>query len=108
MICSRRMVLAIALVVGALGTSGCYGTSSAYVGVYGAPVYGPAPWGAYPYPGRYPPVGGGVWVGVCCDEEQQEQLDDQQTPDGPAAQPDLGTETVPDDAEPVSEKTPTR
>ena len=38
------------------------------VGVWGAPIYGPGPWGGYPYPGRYPPGRGGVWIGapVCC------------------------------------------
>lgn len=68
-----------------IGLGGCYGASgSAYVGVYGPPVYGPGPWGprAGPYGpyGGYPP--GGVWVGVpvCCEEEQEEQ---QEQPDAP-------------------------
>ena len=73
----RKKVFTAALVLtGGLAAAGCYGSGSAYVGVYGAPVYGPGPWGAYPYPGRYPPVGGGVWVGapVCCDEQDQEEV----------------------------------
>jgi hypothetical protein len=69
-----------------IGLGGCYGASgSAYVGVYGPPVYGPGPWGprAGPYGpyGGYPP--GGVWVGVpvCCEDEQQEEQQEQ--PDAP-------------------------
>ena len=66
-----RTALAVAIVLSpAACTTGT--TTTVGVGVYGAPVYGPAPWGRYPYPGYYPPVGGGVWVGVCCEEEQQE------------------------------------
>ena len=64
--------LAAVILAGAiLATAGCYGTGGANVtvgvGVYG-PVYGPGPWGGYPYPGRYPPGRGGVWIGapVCC------------------------------------------
>ncbi|MCH7889900.1 MAG: hypothetical protein IH921_00210 [Gemmatimonadetes bacterium] len=66
-------VLATVILVGSiLATAGCASTGgspnvSVGVGVYG-PVYGPGPWGGYPYPGRYPPGRGGVWIGapVCC------------------------------------------
>ena len=76
---ARRRFAAILLAVGVLASSACYGTGTAYVGVYGPPVYGPGAWGAYPYPGRYPPVGGTVWIGAprCCEEEQ----DEEQVPD---------------------------
>lgn len=68
----------LALLVMTLTFAGCYGTGTAYVGVYGPPVYGPGPWGGYPYPGAYPPYGGGVWVGVpvCCEEDQEQQEQD--------------------------------
>jgi hypothetical protein len=75
----KRMMTALAVLGLCLAPLACTG-GSAYVGVYGAPVYGPGPWGPYgrPYPGYgYPP--GGVWVGVpvCCDEEQQQEEPDE-------------------------------
>lgn len=71
----RTRMTGMALVAATLVFGGCYGTGTAYVGVYGPPVYGPGPWGGYPYPGAYPPYGGGVWVGVpvCCEEQEQEE-----------------------------------
>ena len=68
----NRLLLTLAVAVSLLVLPGCYGPSAGYVGVYGQPYYGPGAWGAYPYPGRYPPMGGGVWVGVpiCCDDGQ--------------------------------------
>ena len=72
-----KVFAAVLLALGVLASTACYGSGTAYVGVYG-PAYGPAVygpgWGGYPYPGRYPPVGGGVWVGVpiCCEDEQQD------------------------------------
>ncbi len=70
----NRLLLTLAVAASLLALPGCYGSSAGYVGVYGAPYYGPGAWGAYPYPGRYPPMGGGVWVGVpiCCDEDGQD------------------------------------
>ena len=83
-------VLAMALVAGAtLTSSACYGPGTTYVG-----VSGPGPWVGYPYPGRYPPYGGGgVWVGVpvCCDaieaplqEQPEEQRPEQVEKEGEA------------------------
>jgi hypothetical protein len=74
----RRVLGVLAMVAFALGGASCT-SGTAYVGVYGPPVYGPGPWGPYgrPYgPYGYPP--GGVWVGVpvCCDEEQQQEEPD--------------------------------
>jgi len=68
-----RILSAMIFVIAILATASC-GTSSGMtsvtvgVGVYGNPWYGPGPWGGYPYPGRYPPYGGTVWIGVpvCC------------------------------------------
>ena len=76
-----KMFSTVLLALGLLTASACYGTGSAYVGVYGPGVYGPSPWCAYPYGGRYPPVGGTVWIGTprCCEEEPQEE----QQEDGP-------------------------
>ena len=70
----RKVWTACAMAVTVLVASGCYGQSTAYVGVYGAPYYGPGAWGAYPYPGRYPPYGGSVWVGVpiCCEDADRD------------------------------------
>jgi hypothetical protein len=84
---SIRM-LGFAVVAASAVMAGCYGTGSAYVGVYGPPVYGPGPWGGYPYPGRYPPYGGGVWVGVpiCCDEQEEQQPEAPQDGQGEAPQ----------------------
>ena len=75
-----RKVAGMTLLAATLVFGGCYGTGTAYVGVYGPPVYGPGPWGGYPYPGAYPPYGGGVWVGVpvCCEEQEQEQDPEEQ------------------------------
>jgi len=86
---TRRVLLALSLAVGTLAAGSCYGTGTAYVGVYGPGVYGPGAWGGYPYPGRYPPVGGGVWIGAprCC--EEQDDLDVQELDDS-EAQPDAG------------------
>jgi len=74
-------VMVMAVLALTLGLAGCAGgTGTTYVGVYGPPVYGPGyggAWGGYPYPGRYPPRGGGVWVGVCCEEEQEQQEQDE-------------------------------
>ena len=69
----QKVLLTLAMAISVLAAPGCYGSSVGYVGVYGPPVYGPGAWGAYPYPGRYPPMGGGVWIGapICCDEEDQ-------------------------------------
>jgi hypothetical protein len=71
-----RFLALVAIAMSATVMASCAGSGTAYVGVYGPPVYGPAygPWGAYPYPGRYPPYGGG-WVGVpiCCYDQEQEQ-----------------------------------
>ncbi len=68
-----RGLVAVILAVSILATAGCYGTGGSPnvtvgVGVYGTPYYGPGPWVGYPYPGRYPPGRGGVWIGapVCC------------------------------------------
>ena len=71
----RRIFSALVLAFGVTAAGGCYGTGTAYVGVYGPPMYGPSPWGGYPYPGRYPPVGGTIWIGAprCCEEEQDEE-----------------------------------
>jgi len=74
----RAKVWMMALVMGAvLASAGCYGSGTTVVGVYGSPVYGPGAWGGYPYPGMYPPRGGGVWIGAprCCYEEEQDALD---------------------------------
>ncbi len=74
----RRMIFSAALLAtGVLGAGGCYGSGTAYVGVYGPAVYGPSPWGGYPYPGRYPPYGGGVWIGAprCCEEDEEQAPD---------------------------------
>ncbi len=67
---TRALMMVAALTLGLAGCAG--GTGTTYVGVYGPPVYGPGygAWGRYPYPGRYPPRGGGVWVGVCCEQQQ--------------------------------------
>ena len=72
---TMRILAAMIFVIAILATASC-GTSSGTtsvtvgvgVGVYGNPWYGPGPWGGYPYPGRYPPGGGSVWIGVpiCC------------------------------------------
>jgi hypothetical protein len=77
--------LTLALVV-LLSTGACAGAS---VSVYGTGYYGPGAWGGYPYPGRYPPRGGGVFVGVCCDddEQQQDQDQDQDPQDEDGAEP---------------------
>ncbi len=66
-----RGLVAMILAGSILATAGCYGTggsANVSVGVYGTPSYGPGPWVGYPYPGRYPPGRGGVWIGapVCC------------------------------------------
>jgi hypothetical protein len=77
----KTMAKCIGVLALCIGMGGCYGSGSAYVGVYGPPVYGPGPWGprAGPYGpyGGYPP--GGVWVGVpvCCEEEQDEEQQEQ-------------------------------
>jgi hypothetical protein len=79
----RRLmkVFAFAVMILASGLAACVGgTGTTYVGVYGPPVYGPAyggAWGRYPYAGRYPPRGGGVWVGVCCEQQEQEQQEEE-------------------------------
>lgn len=81
----RLFGVSLALVL-LLSTGACYGAS---VGVYGTGYYGPSAWGGYPYPGRYPPMGGGVFVGVCCDEEQEQQQDQEpQEDDGDDQSPD--------------------
>jgi len=87
---SMRM-LGFAVVASTAVMAGCYGTGSAYVGVYGAPVYGPGAWGGYPYPGRYPPYGGGVWVGVpvCCDDQEQEQPEAPEDGQNEASEPTI-------------------
>ena len=85
----RRHWKMVALAAIGLGILGCTG-GSAYVGVYGAPVYGPGPWG--PYPGRYGPFGpyggGGVWVGVpvCCVEQEEPQPPQEQPEEAPEAE----------------------
>ena len=103
-----RAMKGLFLLAVAFGAVACTG-GSAYVGVYGPPVYGPGPWGprAGPYGpyGGYPP--GGVWVGVpvCCDEEQQqeEQQPEEESPEeeSPEAQGELsevegGSDEAPD------------
>ena len=92
---TRRNVLMTLAVVGSLFVlPGCYGASAGYVGVYGQPYYGPGAWGAYPYAGRYPPMGGGVWIGapVCCEDHEQDSDQDAnsavpETPPSPSAEP---------------------
>ena len=63
-------ILAASILATAACQTGGPPNVSVGVGVYGAPIYGPGPWRGYPYPGRYPPVGGGVWIGapICCRE----------------------------------------
>ncbi len=68
-----KTLATLILAASILATAGCASTGrppnvSVGVGVYGPPVYGPGPWLGYPYPGRYPPGRGGVWIGtpVCC------------------------------------------
>ncbi len=90
---SRAMrILAMVFVVGAaLTSSACYGPGTTYVG-----VSGPGPWVGYPYPGRYPPYGGGrVWVGVpiCCDAPEAPLPEQPQQPEDPQPQqPEAGDE----------------
>lgn len=71
----NRLLTTLAVAVSLLILPGCYGPSAGYVGVYGQPYYGPGAWGGYPYPGRYPPMGGGVWIGapICCEDQDSEQ-----------------------------------
>jgi hypothetical protein len=85
----RFLGLSLALVA-LLSFGGCYGAS---VGVYGTGYYGPGAWGGYPYPGRYPPMGGGVFVGVCCDDEEEQQQQEEQPQDGDADASDESEET---------------
>ncbi len=67
-----KTLAASILAASILATAGCRTgrppNVSVGVGVYGTPMYGPGPWRGYPYPGRYPPGRGGVWIGtpVCC------------------------------------------
>ena len=69
-----KMLATVILTASIIATAGCASTGGSSstvtvgVGVYGAPMYGPGPWVGYPYPGRYPPGRGGVWIGapVCC------------------------------------------
>ena len=95
----KRHAKMLALAAIGLGLLACTG-GSAYVGVYGAPVYGPGPWG--PYPGRYGPYGGygggGVWVGVpvCC-QEQEEEEQQQEQPENPEAGPERDESGISED-----------
>jgi len=91
-----RTLAAVLLALGVIASGACYGTGTAHVGVYGPSVYGPGAWGAYPYPGRYPPMGGGVWIGAprCCEEEQ----DEEQTSDPEAETTQEATKPEPDRA----------
>ena len=93
----RKMFSAVLLAFGLLAASACYGTGSAYVGVYGPGMYGPSAWGAYPYAGRYPPVGGTVWIGTprCCEEDGQEE----QQEDGPTEPESAATDSEKLDAD---------
>ena len=102
----------LVLLLVAFGAAACTG-GSAYVGVYGPPVYGPGPWGprAGPYGpyGGYPP--GGVWVGVpvCCEEEQQEEQEPQEeSPETQGERPDAegGSDEASDGTVEPSEPSP--
>lgn len=86
---TKLMLIALAAIV---SMTGCYGAT---VGVYGTTGYGPSPWGGYPYPGRYPPMGGGVFVGVCCEEEEQ-QDGEQPEQDGGESEEQGADESTPD------------
>jgi hypothetical protein len=86
-----KVLLIAGLLIGSL--SACYGAT---VGVYGSAGYGPGAWGGYPYPGRYPPMGGGVFVGVCCDDEQEQQ-DGDALDDGDGAAADAASPAAPAD-----------